>query len=87
MHDTEDELTNRLMLAVQDLPREKLLAILDFADHMHNRYGRSHPPRGSAESILSVLDEVGPLDFEPGELDALLEGIDQIRAQDLEEHG
>jgi len=36
------------------------------------------PPRGSAEAILHALDQAGPLQFEPGELESLLAEIQAL---------
>jgi hypothetical protein len=49
------------------------------------RHPVQNPERGSAEAILQAQDRVAPLLFEPGELDALLAEIDEMRNLDLEE--
>lgn len=81
------ELADRLLTIVHDLPDDKVMEVLDFASFLHGKYGERTPSRGSAESILRTLERVGPLEFEPGELDALLTEIEQARDLDLEEHG
>ena len=40
-----------------------------------------------AEAILQALEEGGPLQFEPGELEAILQDIEWSRDSDLDEHG
>ena len=45
------------------------------------------PKRGSAEAILQSIDEVGPLEFEPGELDRTLEELREMRHMDREDYG
>lgn len=70
--DSEDMLTRQLRAAVRDLPADKVAEVLDFAAYLRDKYGQDCPKRGSAEAILDALDEVGPLEFEPGELDSLL---------------
>ncbi len=42
--------------------------------------------RGSAEAVLEALEQVGPLQFAPGELDALLAEIQTMREMDLESY-
>jgi hypothetical protein len=65
-----------------DLPAEKVQTLMDFAYYLHQRYA-SHPRRGSAEAILEVLERVGPLQIEEGELDALLQDIKVMRKLDM----
>jgi hypothetical protein len=65
-----------------DLPAEKVQTLMDFAYYLHQRYA-SYPRRGSAEAILEVLERVGPLQFEEGELDALLKDIEAMRQLDM----
>jgi hypothetical protein len=60
---------------VAELPTEKVQELLDFAYYLHQRY-TPHPQRGSATAILDTLQEVGALQFEEGELDALLADIE-----------
>lgn len=40
--------------------------------------------RGSAEAILQALEQTGPLQFMPGELESLLAEIQILREMDLE---
>lgn len=84
---TKDELVGQLMTIVQDLPPEQIAQLSDYADYLRTRYAGVYPERGTAEAILYALEHVGPLIFEPGELDTLLAEIDQMRNLDLEEHG
>jgi hypothetical protein len=87
MAQSKDELLDRLIAAMRDLPDEKTAEILDFADYLHGKYGRSAPDRGSAMAILRALDESGPLEFVPGELDSLLDEIERARDSDLDDRG
>jgi hypothetical protein len=68
-----------------DLPVEKVQEVMDFAYYLRQRY-TSHPRRGSATAILEALEEVGPLQFEEGELDALLQDIEAMRQLDMLEN-
>lgn len=86
MERRKNDLAHRLLMAVQDLPEDKVAEILDFTEYLHGKYAERRPERGSPEAILHDLAENGPLQFEPGELDALLDDIEQARDSDLEEH-
>jgi hypothetical protein len=81
-----DDLIHRLVATVQDLPADRAAEVLDFADYLHSRYVQT-PERGSARAILRVLEDVGPLEFVPGELDALLDDIARGRDSDLDDRG
>ena len=87
MEQTKESLLNRLVAVVQELPEDKLLEVYDFADYLQRKYRPRHLERGSAKAILQALERVGPLQFEPGELDDLLTDIERMRAMDLDEHG
>ena len=87
MEQTKEQLTDRLIAAVRELPIEKVATILDFADYLQSQYSRQIPERGSPEAVLQLLEQVGPLQFEPGELDSLLTDIERMRETDLAEHG
>ncbi|MGQ9625558.1 MAG: DUF2281 domain-containing protein [Anaerolineae bacterium] len=76
-----------LIRALQELPEEKVQEVIDFTNYLWEKYARPRPPRGSAEAILEALEQGGPLQFEPGELERLLTEIEQMREMDLEEHG
>ncbi len=41
------------------------------------------PRRGSVEAVLQALEQVGPLQFAPGELDTLLAEIQTMREMDF----
>lgn len=73
-----------LDIAVQDLPPDKINQVIDFINYLRSRYEDNAPKRGTAEAILQALDQVGPLHFEPGELDQLLLEIQTMREMDLE---
>ena len=72
MAQSKAQLTECLLAAVQGLPEDKVAEVLDFAGYLQSKFGQHRPPRGSAEAILHALEEVGPLQFDPGELDTLL---------------
>lgn len=77
---------NHLATALQDLPPEKVQQVLDFANFLRSQYTLAAPEHGSAKVILQALEQTGPLQFAPGELDALLTEIQSLRAMDLENH-
>src|SRR5437764_15477248 len=79
MAQSKAQLTERLLAAVQGLPEDKVAEVLDFAGYLQSKFGQHRPPRGSVEAILQPLEEVGPLQFDPGELEAILEDIDPAR--------
>lgn len=68
-----------------ELPEEKSREVIDFAAFLHQQYAQK-PQRGSAGAILQALDEVGSLEFEEGELDALLDELEAMRRLDLIDH-
>ena len=78
--------TKELESILADLPFEKAQALMDFAHYLRQRY-TPQPPRGSASTILEKLAEIGPLQFEEGELEMLLADIEAMRQMDLLEHG
>ena len=84
---TKERLLDQLVEAARELPEDRLLEVLDFASYLQSRYSHRRPERGSPEAILQALERSGGLQFEPGELDQLLEEIEQMRLMDLEEHG
>lgn len=85
MAQSVDDLIHRLVATIQELPAERAAEVLDFASYLHSRYARTTPERGSAQAILRVLEDVGPLEFAPGELDALLADI--ARGRDFADRG
>ncbi len=70
---------------INELPSEKVQALLDFAYYLRHQYV-SLPQRGLAASILETMAEVGPLEFAPGELDSLLADIAAMRQLDITDH-
>ena len=80
----KQQIETRLAVAVQDLPHEKILQVIDFAGYLRSRYAPDAPQRGSAEAVLQALEQVGPLQFAAGELDTLLAEIQTMRKLDLE---
>jgi hypothetical protein len=78
----KQQIETRLATAVRDLPDEKILQVIDFADYLRSRYAPDAPQRGSVEAILQALEQVGPLQFAPGELNTLLAEIQTMREMD-----
>jgi hypothetical protein len=78
----KQQIETRLAMAVRDLPYEKILQVIDFADYLRSRYAPEAPQRGSVEAVLQALEQVGPLQFAPGELNTLLAEIQTMREMD-----
>lgn len=87
METAKEQLAQRLIAAIRDLPEERVLTVLHFAEYLQSSADTQLPERGSAGVILHALDEVGPLQFEPRELGILLEDIEHAREVDLQERG
>ncbi len=81
-HSAKDRLTDRLITVVRDLPADKVSEVVDFADYLQTKYAAPLPPRGSVEAILHALDQAGPLQFEPDELESLLADLQALRELD-----
>ena len=79
----EQQIETSLAEAVRDLPPERIRQVIDFADYLRSRYVPAAPRQGSAEAVLQALEQVGPLQFAPGELDALLAEVQMMREMDL----
>ncbi len=73
-----------LAMAVRGLPPDKVRQVIDFADYLRTKYTSAASQPGSAEAILQTLEETGPLEFAPGELETLLTEIQALREKDLE---
>lgn len=71
-----------LLENVRDLPEHEVAKVLAFAEHLREDSAGDAPERGSSRAISRALDENDPLRFEPGELDALLADIEEMRAMD-----
>ena len=80
----KQQIETRLVAAVQDLPPDKILQVIDFASYLRSKYAPDSPQRGSSEAILQALEQAGPLQFAPGELDTLLAEIQMMREMDME---
>ena len=78
------QIEDHLATAVRGLPPEKIVQVIDFADYLRSKYAPDAPQRGSVELIFQALEEVGPLQFAPGELDTLLAEIQTMREMDME---
>ncbi len=78
----EKQLEVDLMEVVRDLSPENIRQVLDYADYLRNKSRISTPPRGSAQALLLALEQVGPLAFAPGELEARLAEIQTMREMD-----
>ena len=78
----KQQIEARLATAVRDLPHEKILQVIDFAGYLRSKYAPDAPQRGSVEAILQALEQVGPLQFAPGELNTLLAEIQTMREMD-----
>jgi len=78
----KQQIEARLATAVRDLPHEKILQVINFADYLRSRYAPEVPQRGSVEAVLQALEQVGPLQFAPGELNTLLAEIQTMREMD-----
>jgi len=87
MEQTKEQLTDRLVAEIQELPADKVASVLDFVGYLKSQQTAQRAERGSAQAFVHALDEVGPLQFERGELDSLLSEIDHMRALDLNQHG
>lgn len=69
------------------MPEDKVAEVLDFAGYLQTRIEPSRPLRGSAQAILQTLEMVGPLQFDPGELESILDEIALSRDRDADEFG
>ena len=78
------QIETHLATAVRGLPPEKISQVIDFANYLRSKYAPDAPQRGSVEVILQTLEQVGPLQFAPGELDTLLAEIQTMREMDME---
>jgi hypothetical protein len=79
----EEDMETHLEVAMQGLSPEKVRQVIDFASYLRSKYVPDAPQRGSAAAILQALEEVGPLQFEPGELDSLLDDIQMTFVDDI----
>ncbi|MFP3897404.1 MAG: hypothetical protein ACLFV5_11300 [Anaerolineales bacterium] len=80
----EQSFENRLEEALRGLPPDKIREVADFAEYLRQKCVGDTPRRGSPEAILRALEDVGPLDFEPGELDRRLSEIQAMREMEIE---
>ncbi len=79
----KQQIETRLVTAVRGLPPEKVFQVIDFANYLRSKYAPEAPQRGAVEVILQALEQVGPLQFAPGELDTLLAEIQTMREMDM----
>ena len=80
----EHRIESRLITAVRGLPPARVRQVIDFADFLRTKYTADVQQRGSPEMILQALEQTGPLQFAPGELDALLAEVQALREMDAE---
>ena len=64
------------------LPAEAARELFDFAAFLHQRYALQ-PGRVPTGAILEALEDAGPLEFEEGELDTILDDIALMRQMDM----
>lgn len=83
----KQDLLAQLITIANDLPPEQIEALADFAEYLRAKYPSEKPERKTTETIIEALERVGPLEFEPGELEAILAEIQQMRDRGFEEHG
>ncbi len=58
---------------VLDLPPAQIHQVIDFANYLRSPQSLAGKPRrGSAKALLAAREQVGPLQFAPGELEARL---------------
>lgn len=82
-----NQLKQSAITRINLLPPSKLPAVIDFIDFLLERSNvvvsqKPDPPQGSIEDLLACA---GTWKFEPGELEELLEDIEQSRLMELEE--
>lgn len=75
---------DRLERVLRELPPDKIRQVADLAEYLHQQYAVDMPQRGSPEAILQTMEDVGPLNFESGELDVLLSEIQSMREMEIE---
>jgi len=78
----ESRMDQHLATAMRDLPPDKVRQVIDFAEYLRAKYGSTAPQPGSAEAILQAIEQTGPLQFAPGELDGLLSELQALRDMD-----
>ena len=87
MSTTEDREVNilrELADKLEKLPEDKLKEVEDFTDFLLSRKDKfTSPDRGSPEALL---EHFGGASFENGELDQLLEDIQEMREMELKNH-
>ena len=70
------------------LPQEKLIKVLDFIDFITVYPRKRETPPDVLPASDAFLECVGTWEFEPGELEEILQDIEQSRLMELEEqHG
>jgi hypothetical protein len=79
----DPQLLDRLAVALQDLPEDRIREVIDFAGYLRAQQRPPAAQTGTAEAFARALENFGPLQFEAGELDDLLAEIESMRARDL----
>ena len=84
-----------LIKMIARMPFQMLMQLFEYASGLLTPAGsksgissiEQRPEPGSAEALLKAFDEVGPLEFDPGELDRILEEIREMRHMDRIDYG
>ncbi len=81
------QLRQSTIARLNQLPPHRLVQALDFIDFLLERPSlaapsKSETPQGSLEDLLACT---GIWEFDPGELDEILQDIEQSRLMELEE--
>lgn len=71
-----DGLSGKQSMYDTELVKEILRQILSY---LRSKYVPDAPQRGSAAAVLQALEQVGPLQFAPGELESLLAEVQTMR--------
>jgi hypothetical protein len=80
MEPQREQILQTLMGVARTMPAEQLREVADFADFLHERYRTPLPASGTPEALLR---HAGSLRFESGEMDRLLEEINELRQMDI----
>ncbi len=76
------QLKQSAIARLNTLPPHKLIQVSDFIDFLIERPTLPATPHGSLDDLLAC---VGIWEFEPGELESILQDIEQARLMELQE--